>query len=129
MAKIISSLLIMLIFGSLMIVPAQASVVDDISGSLTNFEKAATGTTTEQEPTKALTIAGLIINIILSVLGIVFIAYLLYGGFLWMTAAGNQEELDKAKRIITNSIIAVIVIMSTYAIAQFVMTQVQQATF
>ena len=51
MAKITSSLLIMLIFGSLMIVPAQASVVDDISGSLTNFEKAATGTTTSQSNT------------------------------------------------------------------------------
>ncbi|MEK7139356.1 MAG: hypothetical protein AAB817_01515 [Patescibacteria group bacterium] len=67
---------------------------------------------------------GKTIGIILSALGIIVLAYLIYGGVLWMTAAGNEDQVTKAKSIIRNGIIGVLVIASAYAISYFVVTRV-----
>ena len=34
-----------------------------------------------------------IINIALGFLGVLAVIFILYGGFLWMTAAGNEEQV------------------------------------
>ena len=62
-----------------------------------------------------------IIDIFLGFLGILSTIIILYGGFLWMTAKGVVEQIDKAKKIIINGIIGLIIIMSAYAIASFVL--------
>jgi len=100
-------------------------VTNQISTSLGNFEKTALGKTSSPLQT----IVALIINTVLGILGIVFVAYLVYGGFVWMTAAGNQEDVGKAKKIIINSVIAVIVILLAFAIANFVFTSLGTAIF
>ena len=43
-----------------------------------------------------------IIRVALGFLGIVAVAIVLYGGFVWMTAAGNEERLSKAKKILSS---------------------------
>ena len=55
-------------------------------------------------------------------------AYLIYGGYLWMTARGNEETLEKAKKIIRGSIIGIIIVFSAYAITYFVISRLEQAT-
>ena len=61
-----------------------------------------------------------IINIVLSLLGIIFIILTVYGGFLYMTARGNEEQTKKALSIITQSVIGLIIVLSAYAISYFV---------
>ena len=61
-----------------------------------------------------------IINVALGLLGIVALLLILYGGFLWMTAGGNSEKLDKAKKIILRAVIGLIIIISAYSITYFV---------
>jgi excisionase family DNA binding protein len=39
-----------------------------------------------------------IIRIALGFLGTIMFVLMLYGGFLWMTAGGNSEQIDKAKQ-------------------------------
>lgn len=68
---------------------------------------------------------GKIINVALSVVGALFLALMLYGGFLWMTAAGDGGKVDKAKEIIRAAIIGIIIVVSAYVITYFV---VQLAT-
>ena len=63
-----------------------------------------------------------IISIILSVLGIIFLAFTIYGGIVWMTAAGNEEKVSKAKELIIESIIGVIIVIAAYAISYFVLS-------
>ncbi|TAN33490.1 hypothetical protein EPN28_01600 [Patescibacteria group bacterium] len=66
-------------------------------------------------------IAARIIRIALSLIGMVLVVLILYGGFLWMTAGGNDEQIGKAKKVIINAIVGLIIIMASYAIVLFVM--------
>src|SRR5438552_3226679 len=66
------------------------------------------------------TLVGRIINAVLGVLGLLLLVYLLYGGFLWMTSGGEEEGVKKAKRMITNAIVGLVIIMAAVAISNFV---------
>lgn len=66
------------------------------------------------------TIAG-VINIFLGFLGILATLIMLYGGFIWMTSNGNAEKIDKAKHTIINGLIGLVIILSSYAIARFIL--------
>ncbi len=63
---------------------------------------------------------GNIIAVLLSVLGIIFVVLVVYAGFLYLTAAGDTDKVKKAKTLLTQSIIGLIIIVAAYAIAAFV---------
>jgi len=63
---------------------------------------------------------GTIIGAILNFLGVIFLILMIYGGFMWMTAAGNEEQISKAQKIITAAIIGVVIVASAYAITAYV---------
>ncbi|MFA6130813.1 MAG: hypothetical protein WC730_00930 [Patescibacteria group bacterium] len=67
---------------------------------------------------------GQIIYTLLSFLGIVFLAFTIYAGFLWMTAGGEAEKTKKAQTLLMNAVIGLIIILAAYAITNFVMTQI-----
>lgn len=74
------------------------------------------------------TIIGNIINVVLGFMGIVLLFYLLYGGFKWMTAGGDSKGVDEAKTMIRNAIIGLVIIVSSYAISNFVLSQLLVVT-
>ncbi len=76
-------------------------------------------TTSKQLPE----IIGTIINVVLGFMGIVLLFYLIYGGFLWMTSGGESKGVDAAKKMIQNAIIGLVIIVSSYAISSFVLSQ------
>jgi cytochrome bd-type quinol oxidase subunit 2 len=86
-----------------------------------------TPTWTNEEPNIATTI-GQIIKGLLSLLGVMFMIYVVYAGYLWMTASGEEEKISKAKTILKGSIIGLIIVLGAYAITYFVVTNVQEAT-
>lgn len=65
-----------------------------------------------------------IIQLILSFLGILAVIIILWGGFIWMTAAGDETKVEKAKKLIISGIVGIVIILSAYIIANFVITQV-----
>ena len=69
-----------------------------------------------------------IINVAMGLLGMVVVILILAGGFMWMTAAGNDEKITKAKGLIFGGIIGLAIILSAYAIAQFVVSSLLGAT-
>ncbi len=73
-------------------------------------------------------IVGMIIRGFLGLLGIAFVILMVYAGFLWMTAQGEQEQVTKSKRLITQAVIGLAIVLAAYAIAEFVITRVQEAT-
>src|SRR3989344_2064168 len=77
--------------------------------------------------TSLATTIGQIIKTFLSLLGLIFMSYLIYAGFLWMTASGDEEKLRKAKAIIRGSIIGLIVALSSYIITATVVDLVSTA--
>lgn len=66
--------------------------------------------------TDPLIIAGKVIKAVLSLLGVIFLVLMIYGGYIWMLARGNDQEVEKAKNIIKNAIIGLIVVLAAYAI-------------
>lgn len=69
-----------------------------------------------------------IIRVAMGLLGIVAVVIILIGGFTWMTAGGNDEKVGEAKKWIFAGIIGLAIILSAYAIANFVLTQLINAT-
>ncbi|OGH76838.1 MAG: hypothetical protein A2373_04230 [Candidatus Magasanikbacteria bacterium RIFOXYB1_FULL_40_15] len=71
---------------------------------------------------------GSIIQTILGFLGIGTMILMLYAGFLWMTSMGNNEKVEKAKKIIWGAVIGLAVIMSSYAITSLILKSLFHAT-
>ena len=61
-----------------------------------------------------------IINYFLGLLGLIAVAFLIYAGVLMVTAGGNEEQVAKAKKIITYAVIGLIIVILSFAIVQFV---------
>lgn len=61
-----------------------------------------------------------IINIALSVAGLVAVLFLIIGGFRYITSAGNEETAEQAKKIIINAIIGIVVIILSFVIVRVI---------
>lgn len=70
------------------------------------------------------TTVGKIINAAAGLLGIVAIVIIVYGGFLWMTSGGNEESVANAKKIMVAGVIGIIIVVLSYAIASFIMSNI-----
>jgi hypothetical protein len=57
-----------------------------------------------------------LINILLGGSGITAFLYLLWGGNQWITAGGDKDALDKARRKIVHAIIGLVIVFSSYAL-------------
>ncbi len=66
------------------------------------------------------TVVARIINAFFALLGLVAVVLFLYAGFLWMTASGNEEKIVEAKRIMVNTTIGLVIMLSAYAITWFI---------
>lgn len=56
----------------------------------------------------------------LGLLGIIFIVLMVYAGYIWMTAAGNEDDIKKSKNLIKAAIIGLIIIIAAYSLTYFV---------
>ena len=65
---------------------------------------------------------GKMIGAVLAFVGVIFLALMIYAGFRWMTAAGNEASVDKAKNLIIAAIIGLIIILGAYAITAWIGT-------
>jgi len=68
-----------------------------------------------------------IINIALGLLGIIATVLIIYAGFRWMTAGGNEESVKTAQKILTAAIIGLIIILSAFVISNFALREIYGA--
>ena len=64
-----------------------------------------------------------IIKVILGLLGVIFIVLIIYAGFMWMTSAGNEDAISKAKKTIIAAIVGLAIVLFAYMITIFVIDQ------
>lgn len=69
-----------------------------------------------------------ILKLVLSLLGLIAVTLIIYGGVIWTTAAGNEQRVEKAKQIITAAVIGLIVIILSWAIVIFVVQTTSNVT-
>ena len=63
---------------------------------------------------------GNIIQVVLSVLGIVFLILIIFAGFKWLTAQGDTKKTGDATKMLTQAVIGIIIIIGAFALADFV---------
>lgn len=69
-----------------------------------------------------------IINIALGFLGIIAVAIVLIGGFKWMTAAGNEDKVEEAKKILGAGVIGLVIVLSAWALTTYVIGTIYNTT-
>lgn len=69
-------------------------------------------------------VVGQLISYLMGAMAVVFFVLMVYGGWLWLTASGNEEQITKAKKLITEAIIGLAIIFAAYAITYFVVSKV-----
>lgn len=69
-------------------------------------------------------IAGTVISAGLSLVGVIFLALAVYGGFRWMVARGDTKATKEARDTIVDATIGIILIVSAYAITNFLFSSV-----
>ena len=83
----------------------------------------------KNNPTGYLTTkTGKIVGTVLSFIGVMFLLLMIYSGILWMTAAGNDTQMEKAKNLIMAAVVGLVVILSAYAITAFIGTELTSST-
>lgn len=76
----------------------------DLAGSTSAFEKLISN----------------VLVVLTVVAGIAFVLYFLLGGLNWVTSGGDKGKVDKAKGMMTNGAIGIIIIAVSYAIVWIV---------
>lgn len=115
---ILSALIIVAVF----VLPIMALAQDAGNFGVNDLSNVNLGTRELKE-----TIA-LVINIILGFLGIIAVGLIIYAGYLWLTAGGEEDKIARAKKILINAAIGLAIVLSAYVIARFIINQFSQAT-
>jgi ABC-type uncharacterized transport system YnjBCD permease subunit len=63
---------------------------------------------------------GKVVGAGLAFIGVIFFLLIIYGGLLWMTARGNEQQVTKAKDLIISAVIGLVIVLSAYAITKYV---------
>lgn len=101
-----------------------ASTISNISNSVNSIGTTAGYKTTVTVPD----LVGKIIGILLGVLGLVFLVLVVYAGFLYITAQGEEAQVKKAKSILVKAMIGMVLIVSSYAITNVVVDSITAIT-
>ncbi|MBI1961522.1 MAG: hypothetical protein HYS45_02370 [Parcubacteria group bacterium] len=64
-----------------------------------------------------------IVNIALGFVALIGVIMIIYAGFRWMTASGNEEQVTEAKGNIRNAVIGIVIIMLAFVIVNFTVNQ------
>ena len=121
MKKIILSLVVSLIFfgSSSSFVLAQTTTTGqtkNLKDNVVNQLQATGAQSGYSAPVDVRVTIARMIRIALSFLGVLFLCLTLYAGFEWMTAAGNDDKVSKAKTLLQQAVIGLIIILSAYSI-------------
>ena len=114
------SIFTLLLLGTLTAPVAHAAAFD----ALTNgFEQTGTeagyNVTAEGKPAREFNAAFITyVNGFLLVMGLLFMVLIIYGGFLWMSAQGREEQVTRGKNLIIQAVIGLGIIIGARVIVE-----------
>ena len=119
--KIITKIITILIFANfLFLTTPQVSLAGnffEVGGGLTEAATLAGYDGKDKDPMQKIIAA---VKFVLSFLGVLFLILMIYGGYTWMMAAGNDEQIKKARDIIKAAVIGLIIVAAAYGISAFI---------
>ena len=109
-----------MVFGALAIAsPTYAQLDAQNTGLAATAGQAGYG----DAPVEVPVVIGRIIAIGIGLIGLILFLFIMWGGFIWITASGDPTKIQKAQGIIINAVIGVVVVLSAYAVTNFAITQ------
>ncbi len=118
LAKILVSLILLF---TLSVIPS--AIAGTTGGELESQLQKAGGSWGGVRPLGSASLTGIVatvVKVFLGLLGIIFLILIIYAGFMWMTAAGDEEKVTKAKDTLQRAVIGLIIITAAYSITYFV---------
>jgi sterol desaturase/sphingolipid hydroxylase (fatty acid hydroxylase superfamily) len=70
---------------------------------------------------------GSILSVILGLLGVVLVIIIIYAGVMWMTAGGKSDQVTKAKDMIINAVIGLIIALVAFSLTRYVVERITGA--
>lgn len=107
--------LIILILGFFIFIPTAIKAQND-------FQSIPTPKIENYGPSSGKEVADLIIKYLFSAISIAALIFLMVGGVMYITSAGNEGQTDKAKKTITYAIIGLAAGIAAYALVSFVVS-------
>ena len=118
-SRISQAIILWLIFVPIAVNAQLSKIVKDPFKDVAKFAAfIKEGDTTERS---LLDLFGLYLNLMLRFIGVVFVVQVVHGGFLWMTASGNEEQVKKARDKIINGAIGAAIVFLAYIITAFIL--------
>lgn len=100
-----------------LVIPNQAFAAFNLADqdSLTQAVVQQSGVSQQSVPT----IVGNLAKGIFAVMGLMFFILVFYGGFIWISARGNEDQIEKSQKTITAAFIGLIIVLASYAITAY----------
>lgn len=119
--KILIALTVIFVNGQLLIPAANAdNIFDRMKNAIATMDLKLEGN--NDDPLLPIQI---VMNTLMGFLGIVFFILIIYAGILWMTAAGQEDKITKAKKILASSTIGLVIVFGAYLIAYVIIAILQ----
>lgn len=71
---------------------------------------------------------GRLISPILGITGSLFFILIVVAGIMWLTAAGNEEKVGRAKKILSTAFVGLLLVIMAYTITRFVLSRILSST-
>lgn len=107
--------------GSLLLLARPARALEFDPGSTFKTE-------TELGDLSPIVVAANILSLLLTLLGILLVLLILWAGFNWMTAGGNEEKVKNARQTLQRAIIGLLIVLASYGISKYVFEVLLEAT-
>jgi len=88
--------------------------------TLDNIASGERGPYKEAMDTDLMEIIGTVISLALGLLGVIFLVLMIYAGYNWMTARGEEDKVATAKDTIIRAVIGIVIVVGSYAIWRFI---------
>ena len=118
----------LIVFSLLLILVGQTTwAATGVDNALGNLDVTANKGGIQSSTTDLPTIIGRVIGVALALVGVIFFLLILWAGFGWMLAQGDEEKVKQAKETIITATLGLIVIFGAYAITVFISSIFSQA--
>lgn len=111
--------LLSILFCTLAFVPVKAQSLLDSQVGMDDVSRSYGGANKNDVKDIRATTAS-IINVVIMLLGSIFVILIIVAGFLYMTSAGNEKQIEKSISYIKAGVIGLIIILAAWSITRFV---------
>ncbi len=110
---------------ALVAMPLRAANLSDTVSTQIKASGKSAGLTKNGESVDPRLAAASIIQMMLQLLGIIFVSLVVLAGFWLITAKGDEGKIEKAQNTIQAAIVGLVIILLSYSITRFVGSQIR----